>query len=195
MAGQRSAFREWFEKRIKDPHLSLSTTRFYWQDTHNPAYVWWAIEICVCRDIQIEFPDWVRKYLAECAQRMLSPDAAEQSDLRKVLPGIMGFPPKRGRGNPLDLGKNEDQFSIPAMRFAIEIEKGARPTVALRTAFESLDAKVADRMDEKTLLSHIKKHFGMPNAPRTNAEWKQAIRGWFEEAFGPFIDEFREISS
>jgi hypothetical protein len=50
-------------------------------------------------------------------------------------------------------------------------------------------------MDEKTLLSHIKKHFGMPNAPRTNAEWKQAIRGWFEEAFGPFIDEFREISS
>jgi hypothetical protein len=107
----------------------------------------------------------------------------------------MGFPPKRGRGNPLDLGKNEDQFSIPAMRFAIEIEKGARPTVALRTAFESLDAKVADRMDEKTLLSHIKKHFGMPNAPRTNAEWKQAIRGWFEEAFGPFIDEFREISS
>jgi hypothetical protein len=49
-------------------------------------------------------------------------------------------------------------------------------------AFEYLDAKVADRIDEKTLLSHIKKFFDMPNTPRTNAEWKQAIERCFEEA-------------
>lgn len=81
------------------------------------------------------------------------------------------------------------------MRFAIEIEKGAKPTTALRTAFEALDTNVADKMDEKTLQSHIKRYFDLSSAPRTNAEWKQEIRGWFEKAFGLFIDEFREISS
>lgn len=196
MAGKSTAFREWLERRIKEPDLLLRAAHFFWQDTHSPVYAWWAIEICACGDSHIEFPDWVREYLAECAQRMLSPDSAVQSDLRKVLPRIMGFPPKRGRGNPLDLGKREaDQFAIPAMKFAIEIEKGAKPTAALRTAFEFLNAEVADRMDEKTFLSHIKKHFDMRTAPRTNAEWKLAIQGWFKEVFGPFMDEFRDISS
>jgi hypothetical protein len=157
MMEQPSAFREWLEKRIKDPALSLRTAHFFWQDTHNPAYVWWAIEICTSRGTQMDFPAWVRQYLADCAGRMFSPALVEQSDLRKILPRIMGFPPKRGRGNLLDLGKKEaNQFSLPAMRFAIYIEKGAKPTAALRTASEFLDPEVADKIDIKTLLFHIK---------------------------------------
>jgi hypothetical protein len=195
MKGQRLPLREWLEKRFKEPALLLRAAHFFWQETRNPANVWWAIEICT-RDGRVEFPGWVRQYLTDCARRMMSPEARQESDLRKIFPKIFDFPTKRGRGSLLDLGwKEANQFFVPAMRFAIEIEKGAKPTAALRTAFEYLDAEVADSMDEKTLLSHIKKQFDMPSAPRTNAEWKRAIRGWFDEAFGPFIDEFRDISS
>ena len=189
-----SAFVEWFRTRIKKPDLLLRTALFYWEDTRNPVYVWWAIEICTCGNDQVEFPSWVRDYLAECAKRMQSSDLVAESDLRKVLPRIMAFPKKRGRGNLLDIGGDEE-YSIPAMRFAIEIENGAKPTAALRIAFESLDAKVADKMDEKTLQSHIKKFFGMPNAPRTNAEWRRAIRVWANKTYGPFIQEYRELRS
>jgi hypothetical protein len=192
MKKQRSAFREWVEKQIKEPGLKLRTARFFWEDTQNPAFVWRAIEICISPDTQAEFPTWVRQYLADCARRMFSPASIEKSDLRKALPGIMGFALKRGPGNPLNLG-TDDQFVLPAMKFAIEIEKGAKPTDALRAASESLDP--AGRTNEKTLQLHIKRYFSLAKAPRTNAEWKRAIRAWYIEAFGPFISEFREISS
>ena len=192
MASKRHpAFKDWLKDRIERPEFMLRVALGSWQETDNPAYVWWAIELCTRSD-QIEFPHWVREYLAECAQRMSSPDAAGASDLRKVLPRIMGFPVKRGRGRLLDLGAED--YATPAMRFAIEIEKGAKPTAALHTAFEALDAKIADKMDDKTFLSHIKKFFGVPNAPRTNADWKRAIRKWFQNVFGPFVAEYREIS-
>jgi hypothetical protein len=193
MASKRHpAFKDWLKDRIERPEFMLQVALGSWQETHNPAYVWWAIELCTSSD-KIEFPNWVREYLAKCAQRMSSPDAAAASDLRKVLPRIMGFPAKRGRGHLLDLGAED--YATSAMKFAIEIERGARPTQALRSAFEALDAEIADRMDDKTLQSHIKNFFGIPKAPRTNIEWKRAIRAWFENVFGPFVAEYREISS
>ena len=45
------------------------------------------------------------------------------------------------------------------MRFAAEIVRGKKPPEALRSASELLDAQVADKMDDKTLLSHIKRWF------------------------------------
>ena len=123
---KQSAFGEWLMGQFRRPDHLLTAARYYWQDTHNPAYVWWAINICTRQDTQIEFPEWVSQYLAGCAQRMMSSNAAAQSDLRKVLPQILGFPRKRGRGNLLDMGKSVTHYNIPAIRFAIEIERGVK---------------------------------------------------------------------
>ena len=74
---QRPAFIDWFANRIREPDILLRAALFFWRETHNPVYVWWAIEICT-RSGQVDFPDWVRSYLTECAQRMLSPDASQE---------------------------------------------------------------------------------------------------------------------
>jgi hypothetical protein len=188
----KKTFFEWYSKRIQLPDVLLTACRLQWKETDNPIYVWQAINFCTSKNVG--FPDWVCQYLAECAERMLSPDAAKASDLRKVLPQIMGFPRKRGRGNPLEPDGNEQQYMLAASKFAREIANGAKPTVALRSAFERLDKKMPDRNDDKTLQSHIKKYFGISHAPRTNAEWKRAIDAWMIEVFGPFAKEYREIS-
>jgi hypothetical protein len=44
-------------------------------------------------------------------------------------------------------------------------------------------------------MNHMKKHFGVKQAPRTNTEWKRAIEAWYVETFGSLEKEFREISS
>ena len=143
----------------------------------------------------MDFPDWVQEYLAACAQRMLSPQAANDTDLRKILPRIMGFPAKRGRGNLLNPDGDTWLYLDAAAKFAREIATGAKPKAALRSAFEVLDPEFAD-IDDKTLISHIKKNFEMQHTPtpRTNAEWKRAISSWAVSAIGPLVKRYREIS-
>ena len=80
------------------------------------------------------------------------------------------------------------------MRFAAEIADGKTPPEALRSASDLLDAQVADKMDDKTLLSHIKRWFETEHAPRTNAGWRKIIDGRMIDAFGPFAKEFRDLS-
>jgi hypothetical protein len=50
-------------------------------------------------------------------------------------------------------------------------------------------------MDDKTLLSHIKKIFGLSHAPRTSAEWKRVIYPCMIVNFSGFVPENREIPS
>jgi hypothetical protein len=124
---------------------------------------------------------------------MLSDDVVKASDLRGTLPTIMGFSLERGRGhmlNPESVGKT---YFFCALIFGYQISKGATPREALKSAFEVLDRDVADKMDDKTLLSHIKKIFGLSHAPRTSAEWKRVIYPWMIENFSVFVPENREI--
>jgi hypothetical protein len=181
----RSSLRslEWFLERTGKSDFVLAGAFVKWKETHNPYFVWMAIEACTRE--RVGFPDWVCKYLAECATRMLSPQAEDASDLRKILPEIMGFSSTKGRGRyPLAPDDDNWRYLGAAMRFAVEIFKGAQPTAALSSAFDVLDFEVADRMDDKTLRNHIKKFFGMTVAPRTNAAWEQALRDYATSAFG-----------
>jgi hypothetical protein len=168
--------------------------RAFWQDTGNPHYVWEAMDICA--EHKRDFPDWVRGYLDQCARRMA--DAAQSKashDLRAILPHVLGFPAKRGPGHPLRPDEGfEVEYMTPAIVFATEILKGCKATEALHSASKFLDQPLADTIDDKTLLAHIKKHFGVKKAPRTNADWKKLIEAWDRETFGGLRKEFRELT-
>jgi hypothetical protein len=186
-------FAVWLKDWASNPDIALPHLQSDWEDTKNPFFVWSAINVCDLN--QRELPDWVRAYLASCALRMVSEDAVQASDLRKILPEVLGFPrKKRGPGNLLRPEGDGVEYMVQAMVFAVEIEKGAKPSVALHTASESLGKKVADRIDDKTLLNKIKTFFGLKNATRTNADWKRDIRAWSAKTFEPLAKEFRETS-
>jgi hypothetical protein len=74
--------------------------RLTFESTGNPYFAWFVIDSCAERNAPL--PHWVLVYLAQSAGRMLSMKAQQTSDLRKVLPWVLGFPNKRGPGNLLD---------------------------------------------------------------------------------------------
>jgi hypothetical protein len=185
------AFIKWLLEYGKTPEFVLGYALAEWEQTHNPYFAWKAIEYCTQR--KIDYPDWVRDYLAECAQRMVSASAAETSDVRKVLPRIMGFPSKRGPGNPLKPERKEDQYFDAALCFMGEIAKGSSPSMAVQTAFETLDPKVADKMDHRTLRSHIKRFFGATGSLRRWGDWRDALLA-HGEAMRALAQKFRETT-
>ena len=128
----------------------------------NPLYLWLAVEICIMLDK--EFPNWLRRYLLQCAERMQS-GKAKKGDLRKVLPWIFDFSKKSGPGNLLDPDKNAADAAARrgfALRFATKIvQQGEEPSKALTSACdEVLDQERAGK-DVKTLRSWIVKDFGL----------------------------------
>jgi len=163
-----------------------------WQDSGNPYHAWEAMDICARR--KLAFPDWVRRYLDDCAQRVM--DAAQSKaskDLREILPGVLGFSGERGRGHPLRPDGEASEYVTAAVVFANAIDEGSKPTDALVEASMVLDQPVADKIDSKTLLGHIKKLYGVTKAPRTNAGWKTLLNGWYREKLRPG-KVFRELS-
>jgi hypothetical protein len=86
----------------RDPDFQIRMCRSAWQGEENPVYVWSAIAICAKHKKPL--PDWVMDYLAGVAQRMTSDVAKATTDLRAVLPGILGFSAKQpGPGRPSTL--------------------------------------------------------------------------------------------
>jgi hypothetical protein len=163
--------------RTEGPDLPPSVSSL-WGATRNPFWVWEAI--AVCGHTGSDFPDWVKTYLAQCADRMTSPDAARACDLRKALPEILGFPKNsRGTRHPLNPGgiydPREEQYIDLALKFVREIKLGRKPTVALANARADGNPEV----DDRTLLRHIKKILGVTDNPHTKAEWSAALRYWF----------------
>jgi hypothetical protein len=162
---------------IRSPNFRIRSCRSGWEETGNPVYVWETIAICT--EHKKPLPDWVMDYLAAAARRMSSADARAATDLRKVLPKIMGFPAKpSGPGRPLDPdGGKPDDAILLAILFATEIERGLRPSAALRkaAAHDDLPADVTSR-DERTLLRWVMQAVGLERRPRTSAEWREALR-------------------
>jgi hypothetical protein len=172
---------KWFAA-ISDPDFQIRICRGAWQKEGNPVFVWYAVDFCI--KYKKPFPDWVTDYLGDVAQRMTSDDAAAATDLRAVLPGIMGFPAKPGPGHPLT--RDKDEALLLAGRFAIEIvERGLEPTEALREAAKLLPPEVADR-DEKTLWRWLMKEVDLKRRPSTNAEWRAALRSRYS-VFTAFV--------
>jgi hypothetical protein len=161
---------------IRSLGLQIKAFRSGWEETSNPVYIWETIAICAKHKKPL--PDWVMDYLVAVAERMTSVDARAAKDLRKVLPSIMGFPAaeKHGPRRPLDPvgGEHEDVPSLVFL-FATGLEKGLKPSAALRYATAKLLPDVADH-DERTLIHWIMQNVGLERRPRTSAEWKAVLR-------------------
>jgi hypothetical protein len=150
--------------------------RSRWEETANPVYVWEAIAVCTKHERSL--PDWVMAYLAVVAKLMMSEEARAVTDLRGVLPSIMGFPAKRGPGRPLDPDGGMDDAMHLAILFAIEIEGGHEPDEALFRASVQLPVEVADH-DERTLWLWVMQAVGLERRPKTKAEWRAALRSHY----------------
>jgi len=126
-----------------DPDAKLVELACGLAETNNPYYAWQAIAVCTTH--KKEFPEWVRAYLAECAERMNSPKAEKSRDLRRDLPWIIGFPSKHGPGNLLDPTQDGPDPCF-ALIFAMRLEQGDSPVEALHNACnEVFDKKIATK--------------------------------------------------
>jgi hypothetical protein len=167
--------------RAEGPDLPQSLSSL-WETTGNPYWVW--EQIAICSNTGVDFPDWVRIYLAQCAERMTSPDALRERDLRKMLPKILGFPKNsHGAGHLLDPGGMHDPRWIEYAKVAMEFKRVIqRPWVttayALKEARKDGHQKLLGDVGDRTLLRHIKEILGVTGNPRTNAEWRTALRHW-----------------
>jgi hypothetical protein len=140
------------------------------------------------------FPDWVAAYLAECADRMLSDRAKKARDLREILPWILGFPRKRGPGNPLDTDRNQHKSAF-ALQFALQLDKGDNPSAARTNAcnviFEGKDANVDDRTLQRWLLEV----FDLKKAPSNVEAWKKITDEYYRPLLWAIQDLEQRIKS
>jgi hypothetical protein len=123
---------------------------------------------------------------------MLAPDAKKSSDLRKILPSILGFPAKRGPGKPLDPDHDPNDVTLLAIVFARAIQKGMDPSAARKEASKYLPRLRADKLDDKTLQVWLKNYFGLKKSPRTNHEWKRLLNRAYGSFFRLVRAKFRE---
>ena len=65
---------------VRDPDVQLVAQTMAFEDTGNPYHAWEAIWLCITH--KKEFPGWVLRYLAQCAERMKSDEAKKAGDLR-----------------------------------------------------------------------------------------------------------------
>jgi hypothetical protein len=186
-----STFSQKVIRLLRDPDFMLDATFSRWDETKNPYYAWEAINRCTTHKKQL--PTWVVDYLSACAERMMSDKAQQSNDLRKILPWILAFPAKRGPGKLLNPDHDPDDKMIFALRFAIEIENGKKPSIARSEAAKYLPRHRGDRIDDKTLQRWLKEYFHLARTPRTITEWKLAMRAHYDDFYTLVTTRFREI--
>jgi hypothetical protein len=174
-----------------DPDFHIEGARKVFADTPNPYFAWLAIEVCVKHGKEI--PDWLRRYLLQCAERMQS-DAAKKHGLREVLPWVFDFSKKPGPGNLLDPYPDSDERMMLAIKFAIKIQQGMKPAAALTSARnETFDQGRADKIKDQTLRSWLRAEFDLKKWPRTNAEWRSIAREHYMGLDAFFLNRARQI--
>jgi hypothetical protein len=189
------SLRAMYEVLQRDPDFWLRGAVSELQRSGNPYYVWMAIGVCIKHNKL--FPEWILAYLGDCADRILSDQAREARDLRKVLPWALGFPSlfnhaqrKSGPGNLLNPeGPDRSMF---ALRFAIRLEEGEKPLDALRNAYN--DAfETNDNADEKTLKHWLCKEYNLTKWTSSADNWK-AICRQHHTSYWNFLEENWEKS-
>jgi hypothetical protein len=149
---------------LREPDTRLDLLLQQWERTSNPLFVWQAIAAS-----ERELPDWVRSYLASCADRML--DATH--DFRKALPEIMGFAGKRGPRPVWNDEEAADRYVFSAL-FFFWICVADTMEEALAQAQQALPPYDANA-DDLTLYRWLAKQFGLAKTPRTLEAWRKAI--------------------
>ena len=173
---------EMFEPVLNEPDFLLESAFEAYTETGNPYFAWEAIEVC---NAHIRpYPDWLRAYLGDCANRMTSPEAAAGGhDLRKALPRIFGFPNKRGPGNLLNPTEGAERQCDFAYKFAFRVSKGEKLTPAMRDAcIEAFGGTMAEA-DEKTLRRWLCRVFGLKEWPTDQTQWKKIFIEHFKSVF------------
>jgi len=152
---------------------ALEIVRKAFEESGNPYYAWEAIHHCI--KANTPFPNWLIAYLAQCSKRMHSDKAVQTSDLRKVLPWILGFPTKRGPRHLLRPGYDPKRLRF-VIQFGRLIVQGKDPVTARRDACNAVfDGKDAD-VDDKTLVRWVLNAFSLKKAPKSTKQWKEAVR-------------------
>jgi hypothetical protein len=165
------AAKVWAKKFLVAFEREPAFAHYGFQCTGNPYYAWWALNNCIKH--KIEFPEWLIEYLGACAARMLSSEARAASDLREVLPSILGFPRKRGPGKLLDPDADPRDTLSFACRFLREIAEGRELSDALK---EAAVATNCEATDDKTLRHWIQENFGLKEWPRDRREFIEKTR-------------------
>jgi hypothetical protein len=151
----------------------LEIVRKAFEESGNPYFAWEAIHQCI--KANTPFPNWLIAYLAQCSERMHSNKAEQTSDLRKVLPWILGFQMKRGPRNLLRPGYDSKKIKF-VIKFGRLIVQGQDPVTARRDAcnavFDGKDAEV----DDKTLVRWVLNAFGLKKVPKNTKQWKEVAR-------------------
>lgn len=191
MSSEAIAFRHRAMRVLSDPHVKLATMYDGYRMSQNPYFAWRSIEICA--ESNVECPEWVTEYIVECARRMMAAGKQRSADVRKVLPGVLGFRSRRGPGNPLNPNANSDQIRL-ALKFAYLIHKGLKPSAAARDACAILKAPRADAIDEKTVRRWLCDYFEVARFARTNAEWKAITGDHCRSVVTLWEELFREIA-
>jgi hypothetical protein len=175
MSANSPTFPEKFLALSKDPIFQLQICRISYSETENPVYFWRAIKLCT--DHNLRFPDWVSLYLTTVTNNMLSDEARQRSDLRKVLPRVLLFPKKkkRGPGRLLDPDAAPEDRIILTIKFLCKLAENneCEPGEALEEALHDMDVSVGDKSD-KTHWTWLTEELGLTEIPQTSAEWLDA---------------------
>ena len=151
---------------------SLEEMRLAFEKSGNPFFAWFVLNRCA--EANEPIPAWVGTYLAQCAGRMLSEKARRPSDLRKVLPWVLGFPKQSGRGNLLDPVNSRERI-IFGLKFGLLVLAGEDPVTARQNACNfAFNGKEAEA-DDTTLQRWIREDYFLEKAPKSAEQWKEAI--------------------
>jgi hypothetical protein len=187
-------FREMREVVMRDPDFQIDVFLRALAVNFNPYYAWRALEVCLKN--KKEIPDLLVAYLQQCIERMMSDRARNAGDLRDVLPWIFDFPMRAGPGKLLDPDRDPDDKLFFALKFAIKLQQGKKPSAAMASAAEEvLGLERAEKISEKTLKTWLVKVFDLEAWPAhaTPDAWKRIARDHFSALDALIERRFRRI--
>jgi hypothetical protein len=101
-------------------------------------------------------------------------DEADTSDLRKVLPKVLGFPKRKKPGpgkllKPDIAGDNKRSFTRKFINYVLQ---GMDPKTARDNAWNDMSRKFADKHNDNTLVQILVDTLGLKTTPLTARQWE-----------------------
>jgi hypothetical protein len=195
MIADPPSFLSMAEAVFKDPSLKLKAYLHGYVETKNPVYMWQAIKLCTEHNLPL--PDWVSYYLGAVANVMLSDEVRQCSDLRQILPYVLGFrlaKKKPGPGRLLDPDAASEDRALFTIKFLCKLKENDQcgPSEALKAAQRKMDASVADK-DDKTHWSWLTEELGLTDRPKTKAEWLAAGDACYKPLYYHIKESYRDL--
>ena len=159
---------------MKQPNeFVLLRLRQAFEVSGDPYYAWAALRSCT-NLVEKPLPPWLASYLFQCSERI---EKAEQaSDLRGVLPWVLGFPTKRTKKCLSDKVSPRTRTWKFVTEFGVRILQDEDPVAARRNACnDAFDGKDTN-VDDKTLMRWLLSAFHLKKAPKDARRWKEIVR-------------------